>query len=77
MQNGEKEKLFIYANRINTKIFVKKRLEQDVLDLEETFSHSKLKSISLENTYLPIYYNSWLYDYHNDPLTVGYKYNRK
>ena len=27
-----------------------------------------LRNVPLEKTYLPIYYNSWLYDNHNDPL---------
>ena len=46
----------------------KKSLGQDTIDLEEAFAKSSLKNIHIENTYLPIYYNAWLYDYHNDPL---------
>lgn len=65
---GEGKTFYIRQIELTLKYLSKKRLEQDVSDLEETFSQSKLKSISLENTYLPIYYNSWLYDYHNDPL---------
>lgn len=27
-----------------------------------------LGSMELKNTYLPIYYDAWLYDHHDDPL---------
>lgn len=39
-----------------------------VSDLKEVFSKSELGNIEIQKTYLPIYYNSWLYDSHNDPL---------
>ena len=29
---------------------------------------SSLKSIQLQRSYLPVYYNAWLYDSHHDPL---------
>lgn len=42
------------------------------LDIEENvetaFSKNSLGSLELEHTYLPVYYNAWLYDNHNDPL---------
>lgn len=42
------------------------------LDIEENvetaFSKNPLGSLELEHTYLPVYYNAWLYDNHNDPL---------
>ena len=37
-------------------------------EMEPYFENSKLNSIDLEKSYLPIYYNAWLYDNHNDPL---------
>lgn len=37
-------------------------------ELEPYFENSKLNSIDLKKSYLPIYYNAWLYDNHNDPL---------
>lgn len=32
------------------------------------FEDTVLKDIKLENSYLPVYYNAWLYDNHFDPL---------
>ena len=37
-------------------------------NVETAFSNSQLSRISLDHTYLPIYYNAWLYDNHADPL---------
>lgn len=37
-------------------------------DIEDAFSNSPLSEINLDHTYLPIYYNAWLYDNHADPL---------
>lgn len=36
--------------------------------VEETFSKSPLGKMELDHTYLPIYYNAWLYDNYADPL---------
>lgn len=42
------------------------------LNIEENvktaFSKNPLGSLELEHTYLPVYYNAWLYDNHDDPL---------
>ncbi|WP_434311857.1 KAP family P-loop NTPase fold protein [Hominifimenecus sp. rT4P-3] len=65
---GEGKTFYIRQIEMTLKYLSKKRLEQDVSDLEETFSKSVLKSINMENTYFPIYYNAWLYDCHTDPL---------
>lgn len=65
---GEGKTFYIRQIEMTLKYLSKKRLGQDIGDLEDTFSGSVLKTISLENTYLPIYYNSWLYDCHNNPL---------
>ncbi len=32
------------------------------------FQNTELDSIDLQQSYLPIYYNAWLYDNHDDPL---------
>lgn len=39
-----------------------------VNDLKSYFQGTVLNSINLDKSYLPIYYNAWLYDNHNDPL---------
>lgn len=42
---------------------------QEVVDvLKLYFQNTALNSINLKNSYLPIYYNAWLYDNHHDPL---------
>lgn len=42
------------------------------LNIEENvktaFSKNPLRSLELEHTYFPVYYNAWLYDNHSDPL---------
>ncbi len=48
-----------------TKIAKGLNIEESV---EETFSKSPLGKMELDHTYLPIYYNAWLYDNHVDPL---------
>lgn len=40
----------------------------DVEKLEPYFKGTSLIKISLDKSYLPIYYNAWLYDNHDDPL---------
>lgn len=43
--------------------------EPDVVEkLSPYFQNTVLDSISLKQSYLPIYYNAWLYDNHDDPL---------
>lgn len=37
-------------------------------NLEPFFRDTELSTIVLEKSYLPIYYNAWLYDNHDDPL---------
>lgn len=39
-----------------------------VEELNPYFQNTVLNSISLNQSYLPIYYNAWLYDNHDDPL---------
>ena len=40
----------------------------EVENLRHYFKNTTLDSIILEQSYLPIYYNAWLYDNHDDPL---------
>lgn len=65
---GEGKTFYIRQIEFTLKYLSKKILGQDVSKLEPIFSSSKLKSIKLDNTYFPIYYNAWLYDCHKDPL---------
>lgn len=48
-----------------TKKFKGLGIEQDVVD---AFSNSLLSKMNINYTYLPIYYDAWLYDNHADPL---------
>lgn len=65
---GEGKTFYIRQIEMTLSYLTKKRLEQDVTDLESFFLNSELGSVKLNNTFLPIYYNSWLYDCHKDPL---------
>jgi len=65
---GEGKTFYIRQAEMSLHYLSKRILNQDVSDLEEAFQKSILKNISLTNTFLPIYFNSWLYDYNNDPL---------
>lgn len=37
-------------------------------EMKPYFEKTVLEDIKLENSYLPVYYNAWLYDNHSDPL---------
>jgi len=65
---GQGKTFYIRQIEMTLKYLSKKKLNQDVSDLEDVFSKSILKNVEVEKTYLPIYYNSWLYDNHSDPL---------
>ncbi len=65
---GEGKTFYIRQMEMTLRYLSKKHFGKDVTELEPYFSKSRLKTIELENTYLPIYYNAWLYDYHKDPL---------
>lgn len=65
---GQGKTFYVRQIEMTLKYLSKKKLQQDVSDLEDVFANSILKNVPLEKTYLPIYYNSWLYDNHNDPL---------
>ena len=36
--------------------------------LHHIFVGTAIEGITLNNSYLPVYYNAWLYDNHTDPL---------
>ena len=42
--------------------------EKDYEQLEKYFQGTGYDSIELRYSYLPVYYNAWLYDNHNDPM---------
>lgn len=65
---GQGKTFYVRQIEMTLKYLSKKKLNQDLLDLEDVFSKSILRNVPLEKTYLPIYYNSWLYDNHKDPL---------
>lgn len=65
---GEGKTFYIRQMEMTLRYLSKKHFGKNVTELEPYFSKSRLKTIELENTYLPIYYNAWLYDYHKDPL---------
>ena len=65
---GEGKTFYIRQIEITLKYLSRKILRQDISKLEPIFADSILKSIELKNTYLPIYYNAWLYDCHKDAL---------
>ena len=65
---GEGKTFYIRQIEMTLNYLTKKQLKQDVTNLEPFFSNSELRNVELNNTFLPIYYNSWLYDCHKDPL---------
>lgn len=42
--------------------------EKQVENLRKFFGKTDLENLNIQQSYLPIYYNAWLYDNHNDPL---------
>lgn len=65
---GEGKTFFVRQIEMTLDYLTKKEFGKDTQSLDEYFSKSELKNLSIKNTYLPIYYNAWLYDCHNDPL---------
>lgn len=45
-----------------------RRKNIDITDIEPFFVHDIWKTMELNYTYFPIYYDAWLYDNHDDPL---------
>lgn len=69
---GEGKTFFVRQIEKTLEYLTKKKAESEQpdisLDLEPYFERTSLKDIELNNTYLPIYYNAWQYDNHDDPL---------
>lgn len=42
--------------------------DKELQEMRLYFEKTELNKIDLQQSYLPIYYNAWLYDNHNDPL---------
>lgn len=42
--------------------------DDETNELNKYFEGTVLENIEMNNTYLPVYYNAWLYDHHDDPL---------
>ena len=56
---------YLYKKRFNLE---EKKSDSNKKEINDAFSNSILRNIELKKLYKPIYYNAWLYDYHNDPL---------
>lgn len=66
---GEGKTFYVRQVEQTLKYLTRKQWGLSVDDLEEYFSDVDiLNSINLNYSYLPIYYNAWLYDNHDDPL---------
>lgn len=48
--------------------FVRQTEKTQAENLKKFFEKTDLESLNIKQSYLPIYYNAWLYDNHNDPL---------
>lgn len=55
------EQILNYLTRKTKKLNMEKKVET-------AFSKEPLRSLELEHTYFPVYYNAWLYDNNSDPL---------
>lgn len=72
---GEGKTFYIRQIQMTLDYLVRKNLiekneifEQECIKMKAYFENTCLNNIELNNIYFPIYYNSWLYDNHNDPL---------
>lgn len=66
---GEGKSFFVRQVEMTLKYLLDKNNGRINEEIEEYFRPNQiLNSIDLEKTYLPIYYNAWLYDNHEDPL---------
>lgn len=66
---GEGKTFYIRQIEQTLKYITSKQWGLSVDDMEVYFSQNDvLNNISLEYSYLPIYYDAWLYDNHDDPL---------
>lgn len=71
-QWGEGKTFFVRQIEMTLKYYNKQCFGKEVSDEEESaFNTNKILEkleCELQHTYLPIYFNAWLYDNHNDPL---------
>ena len=69
---GEGKTFFVRQIEKTLEYMSKKSWEEEypglIDDLKPYFQNAIFTSLELEKTYLPIYYNAWLYDNHDDPL---------
>lgn len=71
---GDGKTFFVRQIEETLKYFRAKMMETDENPLEKLESYEYLKDseaiklTSVEHLYLPVYYNAWMYDDHNDPL---------
>ena len=69
---GEGKTFFVRQVEKTLEYLTKKKVEFEhpdiTADLKPYFESTSLKDIELNSTYLPIYYNAWKYDNHDDPL---------
>ncbi len=65
---GEGKTFYVRQIEQTLKYLTSKKKGIDTAKLEPYFSESILCNLELKYTYLPVYYNAWLYDNHGDPL---------
>ena len=69
---GEGKTFFVRQVEKTLEYMSKKLWEEEypglIDDLKPYFQNAIFASLELENTYLPIYFNAWLYDNHLNPL---------
>lgn len=69
---GEGKSFYVRQIEQTLKYITKKKWNENKSDkgdnIEIYFKNTILDSIELDKSYLPIYYNAWIYDNHDDPL---------
>lgn len=67
---GEGKTFFVRQAEMTLRYHTKKILDKEILTEEENafMTNTVLGEMKLEHTYLPIYFNAWLYDNNDDPL---------
>ena len=69
---GEGKTLYVRQIEKSLEYLTKRTWEEEqvnvVTELTPYFQNTVLNSVDLKQSYFPVYYNTWLYDNHNDPL---------
>lgn len=70
---GEGKTFYVRQIEKSLEYLTMKKIESDdsndkTESLASYFSGTAIEGITLNNSYLPVYYNAWLYDNHTDPL---------